>query len=707
MTGAGDDFPLRSATSGRFRFAAPRTFALLPSVDAVLFVRSEHPSSPTGDLWRMDLTSGVEEALVTVGELDAAAMNIPEVEKRRRERLREGGAGITSYSVDDSGQTAVFALAGELWGVAVDGSAAPERIEVPCSVVDPRISPDGAKVAWVSGERLWCADLRDPTGATPLTPDDGVSWGSADFIAAEELNRHRGFWWSPDSDRLLVCRVDDREVPTWWISDPASPESAPAQHAYPATGTTNASVSVWMIDLDGEAQRLLSVGSDEDFEYLATVNWSRPGPLLQVMSRDQRSTAVLSIEESRITEVTRWSDPFWVDVVGGTPMWDPQGRLITVRVDAEADRMRVFADDRALSPADLQIRSVLGAVDDAIVVLTAPTPTTCRVAEVTAHGTRVHTPASRATDEVMVSGGWHSGVVRGDYRVDIGAGIDDESWSFGVRRTAGSGWDHLGPIASHAEVPGVDPQPELFAVGDIQVAVLQPRGIPVQQLPVLMMPYGGPHAQRVMAAGPAFVEAQWWADQGYLVVIADGRGTPGVSPSWERSIAGDLLHPVLEDQITALDVVLERFPGDRDRVGITGWSFGGYLAAAAVLAAPDRFHAAIAGAPVTDWRLYDTAYTERYLGLPQDEPGAYERSSLIPLAAGLQRPLMLIHGLADDNVVAAHSLRLSAALVAAGRPHDVLPLTRVTHMASDPEIAANLLRLQQDFFATHLHPSRA
>ena len=219
-----------------------------------------------------------------------------------------------------------------------------------------------------------------------------------------------------------------------------------------------------------------------------------------------------------------------------------------------------------------------------------------------------------------------------------------------------------------------------------------------------MNPYGGPHAQRVLAARNAYAGAQWLADQGFCVVIADGRGTPGQSPAWEHSIAGNLRDAALEDQVAALERVAAAYPDvvDRSRVGILGWSYGGYLAALAVLQRPDVFTAAIAGAPVTEWRLYDTAYTERYLGDPRTAPEAYDHSSLLPLAGDLERPLLVIHGLADDNVFAAHTLQLSSALVAAGRPHEVLPLSGVTHMTPQPEVAENLLLLQVDFFRRHL-----
>ena len=224
---------------------------------------------------------------------------------------------------------------------------------------------------------------------------------------------------------------------------------------------------------------------------------------------------------------------------------------------------------------------------------------------------------------------------------------------------------------------------------------------------MLLDPYGGPHAQRVLKARSAYLTAQWFAEQGFAVVIADGRGTPGRGPEWERAVAGDLAGPVLEDQVDALREAAARFADlDTDRVAIRGWSFGGYLAALAVLRRPDVFDAAIAGAPVTDWRLYDTHYTERYLGFPDQDPEAYDRSSLITLAerAGEPRPLMLIHGLADDNVVVAHTLRLSGALLAAGYPHRVLPLSGITHMASQAAVAENMLLLQLDFLRDALGP---
>ena len=266
-------------------------------------------------------------------------------------------------------------------------------------------------------------------------------------------------------------------------------------------------------------------------------------------------------------------------------------------------------------------------------------------------------------------------------------------------------------IASHALRPGLRPRARFATVGDrrLRAVVLRPRpsgaggevgsaGPADGPLPVLVDPYGGPHAQRVVKSRGAHLTSQWFADQGFAVVVVDGRGTPARGPAWEREVWGDLAGPVLDDQVDALRALGakdERL--DLDRVAIRGWSFGGYLAALAVLRRPDVFHAAVAGAPVTEWRLYDTHYTERYLGHPDRFPEHYQRTSLLADAARLTRPLLLIHGLADDNVVSAHTFRLSAELLAHGRPHQVLPLSGVTHMTPQEVVAENLLRLQVDF----------
>jgi dipeptidyl-peptidase-4 len=260
-------------------------------------------------------------------------------------------------------------------------------------------------------------------------------------------------------------------------------------------------------------------------------------------------------------------------------------------------------------------------------------------------------------------------------------------------------------IHSLAETPLVSPLVHITTVGprNIPVAIVTPRDGGTGPLPVLFDPYGGPHAQRVVGSRAAYLSSQWFADQGFVVVIADNIGTPGKGSAWERGVHNDLAAPVLADQIEVLDALPQLEPrADITRVGIRGWSFGGYLAALAVIRRSDRFHAAIAGAPVTDWRLYDTHYTERYLGHPDQNPSAYASTSLLTDVSQLSQPLLLVHGLADDNVVAAHTLQLSSALLAAGKSHEVLPLSGVTHMTPQEEVAENLLLHQLAFLQRNL-----
>jgi dipeptidyl-peptidase-4 len=429
----------------------------------------------------------------------------------------------------------------------------------------------------------------------------------------------------------------------------------------------------------------------EAFPYVAGVSWTSDGPaLVQVLSRRQERAQVLAVEDGGARVVREQTDPCWVDVLPGVPCWDGAGRLVTVEV--VGDTYTLLADGEPLTPAGFQVRGVVDAEVGELLVIGSAEPTERHVVLVSAAG------LTRLTAEP----GLHTARRGGQTTVLSSSTLEAPG---AVVRVLHGGAESA-RIASLAEEPAIRARPALLTAGarGIRAALLLPSwwrpGDP--PLPVLMDPYGGPHGPRVLASMPAHTVSQWFAEQGYAVLVVDGRGTPR-EPSWERAVRFDIATAALEDQADALLAVAAQHEAlDLSRVAIRGWSFGGYLAALAVLRRPDLFHAAIAGAPGVDWSLYDTAYTERYLGLPAEHPEAYERSSLLPLAGGLSRPLLLIHGLADDNVVAAHTLRLSTALLAAGKPHDVLPLTGVTHMTPQVDVAENLLRLQADWLSRAL-----
>ncbi len=707
-----DTFPRQHARTQRFTLGEPRNVTVSPDGSRVVFLRSAGGNDPVTSLWVLDVATGVERnvadphALLADADGGDADQELPSEERARRERLREGAGGVTAYATDAAGTVVAFALAGRLFvGGLISGTARELAVDGP--VFDPRPDPTARRVAYASGPTVRIAELDGTSrvlaggGDEPST----VSWGSADFIAAEEMHRFRGFWWSPDGTSLAVCRVDDATVSEWTIADPAHPDRAARTIRYPAAGTANADVTLHLVDLDGSHA---SVAWDRDsYPYLAAVEWAGAGLTIQVQSRDQRRSMVLEVDTStastrgRTTVLSEDHDDDWVELVPGTPARLATGGLVTTS-DRDG-RRRLIVDGRAVTPDDLQVRSVT-AVGDTSDDATQP------------NVTFLANPADDATqlqvwrwdgetdraEPLTTSPGMHTATVGGPTVVIRTATLEEPGARTSVRSPLGDR-----EIESFAETPLLAPNVQLITVGErrLATALLLPRDHDPDgpALPVLLDPYGGPHVLRVTRAHNAFLTSQWFADQGFAVVITDGRGTPGRGSEWERDVNGDLAGPTLDDQVDALHGVAAQYPQlDLGRVAIRGWSFGGYLAALAVLRRPDVFHAAIAGAPVTDWRLYDTHYTERYLGDPAKHAARYDANSLLALASDLTRPLLLIHGLADDNVVAAHTLQLSSALLAAGRPHEVLPLVGVTHMTPQETVAEHLLLHQLDFLRRSL-----
>ncbi len=695
---ARDDYPRQHARTRRFSLGAPRSFRVAPDGSRVSFLRSAAGDDPVHRLWVLDLPGGGERVVADPDELlgsDPGA-EVPPEERARRERAREAGEGIVAYATDADVSGAVFSLGGRLFTTdLVTGETA--GLPAAAGVFDPRPDPTGARVAYVAGGDLRVTSLGGGDSLVAGSDDPDITHGLAEFVAAEEMGRRRGYWWSPDGYRLLVARVDTSVVSRWHIASPLTPWVEPTVVHYPEAGSANARIRLEIHPLDGLATEV-SWNPAGEWEYLVDAAWEpRERPTLVVQTRDQRTMAALLVDpgSGSCDEVYRWHDEAWVEIVPGAPCW-VDGRLLTVEDRGEARRL--VLDGEALTPDELQIAEVLQADGDGILAAASLDATERHLFHVSLEG-----HVTRLTDQPGV----HTAETAGSVVVVQAAGMDHDGWITTVLVDG----EAAAIIDSHAETPVLVPEVGFLRTGpaELHTAVLLPDGAePDTPLPVLLDPYGGPHALRVRRTRQHFGVSQWLADQGFAVVVADGRGTPARGPAFERAVRGDLAGPVLDDQLHALDGVAAHHPGlDLERVGIRGWSFGGYLAALAVLRRPDRFHAAVAGAPVTDWRLYDTHYTERYLGHPDTDPGNYERTDLTADAPSLSRPLLLIHGLADDNVVVAHTLKLSQALLAAGRPHQVLPLSGVTHMTPQEVVAENLLRLQAAFLLDALRPPSA
>ena len=588
--------------------------------------------------------------------------------------------------------------------------------------------------------------------------------GLAEFVAGEEMDRYDGFWWAPDSQHVLFESFDTADEPTWYISDPADPEKPAAGRRYPRALTRNADVYLTVITLAfDENDRYAGITGNADvdwdreaYEYVAAVSWRRGhDPLVLVQNRRQTRDQVLEVAvaadgaalgATRVLE--EHANEQWIDLVHGTPAYTPDGRLVCSLNDMATDTNRLTVDGRPFTPAGWNVRTVLAVTDEDVLAVVQRAPEIApEVPDAWADAAATESvfgdhdarsfdvvsidydgsvapittepgqwTASRGARGMVVSGrDMRSARARMRHIVTRRAvgGVTDAVIAANTSDTANTTDITAADITSTAAEPGFTPNVTFTRLGEhrLYTAIIAPSPSSpyahADKLPVLMKPYGGPGFQQVVASQSFYWEGQWWADQGFLVVTADGRGTTGRGPAWDRAIFENMKGVTLADQIEAVNALPEAVsrlnadgsrPGvpapDLDKVCMIGWSYGGFLSALAVLDAPNVFKAACAGAPPTDWTLYDTHYTERYLGL---DPDVYYRNGIVQDAPKLERPLMLIHGFADDNVTIAHSLRLSQALMAAGRPHTFLPLTGITHMTNDETVAENLLTLQRDF----------
>jgi dipeptidyl-peptidase 4 len=753
-------FPRAKANTLRFTLGAPRSIKVAGHGKRAFFLRSDGPQNFETSLWMsiFDRENSHKEVLLAdpTTLLGEDRETVPAEEQARRERSREGGQGIVDYCVDSAGHRVVFTLGGQLWLTQIedDGLSGKtrrlkslncEQSQADNVILNPRISPDGTRVAYTTGRRLIVVTIGsqgqedDTQVALSMSQHASLDFklGLPEFVAGEEMDRYEGFWWSPDSDALLVEAFDASAEPMFYLTDPANPEHPAQARRYPQALTANAQVRLFLLRLssNGSAKDFYQVDWDrKNFEYLAAVNWqSGHAPLLLVQNREQTVDQILNVRTDTVptksdinvveeldfsslselptveTQVlSTHTNPQWIDIVPGLPAYTPSGQLAEAVIDDDTDTTRLSIDGKLLSAAGCQLREVLDLGEHDVLAVVSSDPRSFDLVCLGYDGSLKMLNAcsgvwtgARAGRGIVVSGhtmkdagvmAWHS-VLEQDARQDALVCSGQANVKHGVEASA--------RLTSRAAEPGFKPLVDFVQLGKDRLfsAIVRPSADSpwshCDQLPVLLKPYGGPGFQQVVFSQSYYWESQWWADQGFIVLTVDGHGTTGRGPSWDRAIFENMAQVTLNDQIAALRALPDVMPeADLSRVAMIGWSYGGFLSALSVLRAPDDIHAACAGAPPTDWTLYDTHYTERYLGMDSD---VYRRNSIIEDAQQLRRPLMLIHGFADDNVSVANTLRLSQALMVEGKSHTVLPLTGITHMTNDASVAENLLALQRDF----------
>ncbi|MBG01551.1 MAG: S9 family peptidase [Acidimicrobiaceae bacterium] len=688
-----ETFPQQHARTRRFTVGSPRSFVIAPITHSISYLQSSSRSDPSNKLWIHDPESQTSTVLADPDHLKVLGeqYEISEEERTRRERVREVGSGIVAFSCSAESSIITFTSEGTLYTVNAESKEINDFVTTG-SVFDPRINPNGDLISYVSDGDLRYVDSSGNDLLVAGSEDPNITYGVADFIAAEEMGRRRGHWWSPHGDRLLVTEVDNSSVLTWHILRSPNPESSLKSLRYPKAGTNNPKVRLGVYTLEGAV--LPIDWSQSDFwEYLVNIQWTEESSIyVTVQTRNQKSMGILRVDSNTgsVEEIYRWSDEYWVEIITGAPKIVRE-KIITVEDRGNARSLVI--DNQPISGDDLQVRSLVHCNEEGVLAAVSTSPLEQHIVHFDFEGKR-----TAFTED----SGVHDAASNGVITVIQSRNMDVH----GVKTTIFEGDSPISEIQDLSEKPIISLNVNFHRLGEnkLESVVLFPQNHDGSMpIPILLDPYGGPHAQRVRCAQGLFGVSQWFADQGFAVIVSDGRGTPGRSPSFEREVYGDLATPALEDQIAALSAAAEIYEClDLDRVGIRGWSFGGYLAALAVLRRSDIFHAAVAGAPVTDWELYDTHYTERYLGHPLDNPENYNNTNLSTEVHNLESPLLLIHGLADDNVVAAHTFQLSQALLEAGKPHEVLPLSGVTHMTPQETVAENILRIQLRFLQKSL-----
>ena len=704
------DFLTRYAETRRFSRGWPRSVRITPDNGAILYLRSAG-TDPVRNLYEFDVGTKTERVLLSADQLLSGQHETLSVEESaRRERMRQTARGIAAYQLSRDGRRVLVPLSGQLFVLDRPTGEVTRLPDDGGFAIDARFSPDGGAVACVRDGDLYVIDIA--TGVqrrltTRVDPD--IRNGVSEFVAQEEMGRFHGYWWSPDSRQLAYQQTDTSMVETLYISDALNPQTPPHSWPYPRPGETNASVRLGVIPVDGGDTTWIDWDHDA-YEYLATVRWQKDAPLtLVVENRPQTELAILTADtrtgQTRL--IHREDDPAWINLDQAMPRWIPSRGTFLWTTDRHGERA---LEERTPNQTD------------AVMIAPSKTANFRGFISITDDGRRlaIYTdrpgpPAGHPTERYVAqlvydpsTGRWSNPVAHpsADPASQSAVFSRDHAlcvqWSqsmaghqpYTIRDESGNS---IGQLPSVAQEPSIALHVELARVNldeSFCTAVIRPGNfLPSKRYPVIESVYGGPTHPMVTVASSAYLRDQWLADQGFIVVRIDGRGTPNRGRSWERAIKGNLIHLPLQDHAKVITELGRRHHEmDLSRVGIVGWSFGGYFSAMAVMQQPDVYHAAVAGAPVCDWIDYDTHYTERYLGMPQDNPGGYQYSSVLHYTDQLRRPLMLIHGTTDDNVYFTHSLKISNALLHRGIEHRFLPLSNFTHMVADPEVTVQINR---------------
>jgi len=697
-----------------------RGVALAPDGSAVTYLKAKADDVDVTDLWIADVKGGPPRMLIDGRALSAAPHELSEAEKSRRERLGLKTHGVVEYHWDEEGKYILAPVQGDLWLYERGSGQTRQLTRTPGDEVDGKISPKGGFVSYVRDDNLYLMPLSGgPERALTTGGTELKSWGTAEFIAQEELGRYTGYWWSPDERRIALAHVDQSGVDVIDRVDIGAEGGTVVHQRYPRVARPNAVVELYVADVATGARVKADLGANSDI-YLARADWAKDGKTLYVqrLSRDQKRLDLLAVDPATGASkvILTETSPHWVALSNDMKPLKAGGFLWSSERSGNKHLYLYSADGklvRQVTHGDWPVADLEG-IDEArqlaIFAASKDTPVERRLYEVSwkkPGEPRALTPA----------GGWWSADVAKTGGAFAGSYSDPRTPPrTGLYRPDGTlvRWIEENPLnASHPFYPYVDhlrvPEFGTIKASDGQVlhwSMRTPYGFdPKKRYPVIVQVYGGP-------AG-ALVESKWESpadqlllDAGYILFSLDNRGTPNRSVAFKTAIDRRTGGVDVEDQLAGA-AYLKSLPFvDGARLGVTGYSNGGYMTLMLLTVPNSPFAAGVAGAPVTDWTLYDTAYTERYMGTPADNPEGYRLSQVTARLQNL-RPgsLLLVHGMADDNVIFENSTRVIYRLQQMGTPFEMQTYPGLRHRTgwtSKPLLQRTLITL--DFFGRKLKP---
>lgn len=700
-----------------------RALRVSPDGERVTFLRGRPDNQFQLDLWEYNMKDKTTHRLVDSKKL-VPNENLSLEEKARRERMRTASlSGILSYSWSPDGKQLLVPIAGDLYLV---DAAHPEAARKVASgnVIDPKISPKGRYVSFVRDQNLYVIDLS--TGQErQLTTDgkDTIHNGEAEFVAQEEMDQKTGYYWAPDDSAIAYRRYDEAQVPVARRFEIFADRTEVIDQRYPAAGDPNVIIDLMVVNPATGAQKKIDLGSEKDI-YLVRADWSADSKTLvyQRQSRDQKRLDLVAVDAATLAQrpLLTETSATWVAIHDDLRFLSKKKAFIWASERSGRNHLYLYdLNGKLLHPissGEWGVDNVLAVDEDAGKVYIASNKDALTDKQTYA----LNLDGSNAAKPVRITktDGWHDDTFAKNGKIFVDTFSDPKTPAqVSIRRADGSMVEWLERNEVKGDHPFAKYMPDLLPTEfgtikskdgqDMVYAMIKPADFnPAKRYPVFLTVYGGPHSQQV-TRGWGNMFKQYMAQQGFVVFTLDNRGSSRRERKFTDVIYGELGKHEVEDQVTGIDWLAKQSFVDSKRIGVFGWSYGGFMTLRLLAAASDKIAAGVSVAPVTDWSLYDTHYTEQFMGsTPKSNPQAYQQSGVFAHLDGLKSKLLLVHGMADDNVLFTNTTRMIDALVNRNVQFELMTYPGAKHGISSRAGQRHVYGMIEAFMKKNLMPEQ-